>query len=411
MPYRSPWFTNPAVFLLVFTAGLLFGWTGVFPNPISRQPAGVERTFSPFWEAWRRVEDNYVDRKAVDPRHMTEGAISGMIDSLGDTGHTTYLTAEEAERMARDLKGEMVGIGVRIGERQGRPTVVAVLPDSPAQKGGVKPGDVLLKVDDKDVKDRSMTQIVEMVIGKADTPVKLTIGRAGESEPVTLTLTRAQIKVPDVTLRMLDGRPLAHLAIQSFGQKADDQLKAALEEARQKGARGLIIDVRLNPGGLKDQAVAVTSEFLKGGNVFIQQDADGRQTPVPVKPGGTATDIPLVVLIDEGTASSSEIFAGALQDHGRGKLVGSKTFGTGTVLQPFPLSDGSAVLLAVAEWLTPNGRRIWHQGISPDVPVALPPGAGMILPEEAGRMSRAELDRSSDKQLLKAIEVLEAQLK
>jgi carboxyl-terminal processing protease len=131
---------------------------------------------------------------------------------------------------------------------------------------------------------------------------------------------------------------------------------------------------------------------------------------VPVKPGGIAPDIPIVVLIDEGTASSSEIFAGAIQDHGRGKLVGAKTFGTGTVLQPFELSDHSEVLLAVSEWLTPNGRRIWHQGITPDVPVPLPPGA-LILPEESGRMSHAELDRSSDKQLLKAIEQLGEQLK
>jgi carboxyl-terminal processing protease len=411
MPHRAPWLTSPALFLLVFAAGLLFGWSGVFPNPLSRQPAGVERTFTPFWEAWRDVEEHYVDRQAVNRRTMTEGAISGMLDSLGDTGHTRYLSPDDVKRMAKELQGEMVGIGVRIGERQGRTTVVAVLPDSPAQKGGVKPGDVLLKVDDKDLKDKSMAQIVELVQGEAGTEVKLMVGRAGEPEPVTLTLTRAAIHVPDVTLRMLEGRPVAHLAIQSFGQKVDEQLRAALAEARQKGARGLVIDVRLNPGGLKDQAVAVSSEFLKEGDVFIEQDADGRQTPQPVKSGGTATNIPLVVLIDEGTASASEIFAGAIQDHGRGKLVGSKTFGTGTVLEPFPLSDNSAVLLAVAEWLTPKGRRIWHQGIAPDVPVALPPGTAILLPDESGGMSRADLDRSGDKQLVKAVELLEEQLK
>ncbi len=408
---RAPSWASPVVVLLVFASGMVVGWSGFLPNPISRQPAGVEGTFKPFWEAWDLVEDHYVDRQAVNPRNMTEGAIRGMLNSLGDTDHTTYLTPDEAGRMEETLKGHMVGIGVRLGERQGRPTVIAVLPDTPAQKGGVKPGDVLLKVDGKDLKDKSVEQIVELVTGKADTRVQLTVGRAGETEPLTLTLTRAQIKVPEVSWHRLQGRPVAHLAIQSFGQDADEQLKKALEAARQEGARGLIIDVRLNPGGLKDQAVAVTSEFLKDGNVFLDQDSRGRQTPVPVKPGGVATDIPLVVLIDELTASSAEIFAGAIQDHKRGKLVGDKTFGTGTVLQPFALSDGSAVLLAVSEWLTPDGRRIWHKGITPDVPVALPAGATILLPEEAGGMSRAELDKSSDKQLIKAIEVLEEQLK
>src|SRR5207248_7288470 len=134
-----------------------------------------------------------------------------------------------------------------------------------------------------------------------------------------------------------------------------------------------------HPGGLKDHAVAVASLFLKGGHVFIEQDARGRKTPVPAAKGGVATDLPLVVLIDEGTASSAEIFAGAIQDHGRGKLIGARTFGTGTVLQPFGLSDGSAVLLAVMEWLTPNGRQIWHTGISPDVEVALHEGVSILL--------------------------------
>ncbi|HKI32577.1 MAG TPA: S41 family peptidase [Gemmataceae bacterium] len=408
--HRSPWLAGP-VFLVVFATGLLLGWSGLLPNPLSGQPARVQHTFTPFWEAWRLVEDNYVDRQAVKPRPMTEGAIRGMLDSLGDTGHTTYLTPEEARRMEDDLKGHMEGIGVRIGERQGRPTALAVLPGTPAEKGGVKPGDVLLQADGKDLKGKSPEQIVEMVTGKAGTELTLTVSRAGESQPLTLTLTRAHITVPDVGWHMLQGRPVAHLSILSFGEKVDEQLRTALDEARKAGARGLVLDVRLNPGGLKDQAVAVTSEFLKDGNVFIEQDAQGKQTPLPVKPGGTATDVPLVVLIDEGTASSAEIFAGAIQDHHRGKLVGTKTFGTGTVLQPFELSDHSAVLLAVSEWLTPDGRQIWHKGITPDVPVALPSGAAVILPEESGRMSRADLDKSSDKQLLRALEVLGEQIK
>src|SRR5262249_53324406 len=149
-----------------------------------------------------------------------------------------------------------------------------------------------------------------------------------------------------------------------------------------------------SPGGLKEQAVLVASEFLKGGNVLLERDAEGQQTPVAVKPGGVARDLPLVVLIDEGTASAAEILAGALQDHKRAKLVGTRTFGTGTVLEPFNLSDGSAVLLAVAEWLTPAGRQIWHKGISPDVEVALPAEATALLPEMEAGLNAAALARS-----------------
>jgi carboxyl-terminal processing protease len=156
--------------------------------------------------------------------------------------------------------------------------------------------------------------------------------------------------------------------------------------------------------------VAVTSEFLKDGNVFIDQDAHGKQTPVPVKPDGTAVDVPLCVLIDGGTASAAEICAGALQDYDRAKLVGERTFGTGTVLQPFPLSDGSAVLLATSQWLTPKGRQIWHKGIAPDVEVALPEGASILLPEMEDGMDAAGFKRSEDAQLHRALEILQKQI-
>jgi carboxyl-terminal processing protease len=410
MPPPSPRFARPAAFVLVFAAGLVLGWSGLLPNPISSQPAGVPRDFKPFWEAWRLAQARYVDPAKATPENLKDGAISGMLDALGDTGHTGYLTREEAQALQEGLSGHMEGIGVRISMRQGRPVIVAVLPDTPAQKAGVKPGDVLEQADGKDLKDKSMMQIVQLVKGRAGSELKLTVAREGESQPVTLAITRARIDLPDVSWHMLPGRPVAHVAVQSFGDNVDKQLKEALEGARAKGARGLVLDVRANPGGLKDQAVAVTSEFLKGGNVFIEQDAAGKQTPVPVQPGGVATDIPLVVLIDEDTASSAEILAGAIQDHGRGKLVGTKTFGTGTVLQPFELSDHSAILLAVAQWLTPDGRQIWHRGITPDVPVPLPAETTIVRPDLSGRLTPEELAKTADKQLLKALEVLDEQL-
>ncbi len=411
MRRQPPQLLRLTVFVLLFTSGLIVGWSGLLPNPISDQPGGVPRDFRPFWEAWRKVEDHYVDQSVVTAERLKDGAISGMLAALGDTDHTTYLTAEEAAQMAQHLSGHMEGIGVRFTMRQGRPVIAAVLPDTPAQKSGLKPGDVLEKADGKDLHDKSQEQIVHMLTGAAGTTVQLTVGREGEPEPITLTITRARIDLPYVAWHMLQGRPMAHVAIQAFGESADKQLREALDAARAQGAQGLIVDVRGDSGGLKEQAVAVTSEFLKDGNVFIEQDAKGRQTPVPVKPGGVATDIPIVLLIDEGTASSAEIFAGAIQDHKRGPLVGTRTVGTGTVLQPYTLSDGSAILLAVQQWLTPNGQTIWHKGITPDYPVPLPAGAPILTPEASGKLSAAELDKSSDKQLVKALELLEARLK
>jgi carboxyl-terminal processing protease len=241
--------------------------------------------------------------------------------------------------------------------------------------------------------------------------VKINVMREGQAAPVKLTITRGKVEVPSVSWRRLPGAPVAHLAIHGFNKHADAELKQALKELRAAGARGVILDLRGNPGGLKEQAVKVTSEFLTEGTVFIEQDAQGRRKEIPVVPGGAATEIPLVVLIDEGTASSAEICAGAIQDYARGKLVGMPTFGTGTVLEPFRLSDGGAVFLAVAQWFTPKGRKIWHHGITPDFKVELPEGAVILLPETEVSLTAEGLARSQDRQLLKGLEVLKAQLR
>jgi carboxyl-terminal processing protease len=398
-------------FLIVaaFGLGVLVERYDVLPNSRPNQPPGLGTTFDPFWQTWRLAQDRYVDRSAVQPERMTRGAIEGMLDSLGDVGHTAYLSKEEYEQMLDEHENglHVEGIGIRMSYRQRRPTVSAVLTNSPARDEGLRPGDVFLAIDGEDVSELTLDRLATRVRGPAGSTVKIRVTREGAPEPLEFQVRRARIELPDVTWHMLPGRePLAHIAIQQFGENAHPLLRKALDEAVEQGARGLILDVRGNPGGLRDQAVAVTSEFLVGGDVFIEQDAKGKQEHVPVKPGGTATELPLVVLIDEGTASSGEIFAGAIQDHGRGKLVGTKTFGTGTVLQPFELSDGSAILLAVTKWLTPKGREIWHKGIEPDVAMALPEGVGPLLPEASGGLDAATLDRSDDRQLLRAVELL-----
>jgi carboxyl-terminal processing protease len=412
MPDRlNSWSRNSRlwlVLLLVFAGGVVverFGW---LPGSRPYTPPGLGHTMQPFWEAWGLVDRYYVDRSAVQPDRMMHGSIRGMLDSLGDDGHTTFLTAPELKQMESSLTGHFEGIGARLTMRKDQPTVVNTFPGSPAAKAGLHGGDVLVQVEGKDVTHLPLSRIVELVRGPASTSVHLRIRREGQPEPIELVIPRADVKFPIVGWHMLPGTQIAHLALYEFGTDADSQLKAALSEARQAGAKGLIVDVRGNPGGLKDEAIKVTSEFLKSGVVFIEQNAQGQRQDVPVVPGGTATDGPLVVLIDGGTASSAEIFAGALQDYGRGKLIGTRTFGTGTVLKPFGLSDGSAMLLAVSEWLTPKGRQIWHQGITPDFEVKLPPGAEVLQPYNEVDLTPEQLRKSSDTQLLKAIEVLEA---
>jgi carboxyl-terminal processing protease len=403
----------PIVLLLLtgFAVGVAVDRTGVLPGTPPRAPASLGHTFDPFWETWALVEKHYVDRAAVNPERMTRGAITGLLASLGDVGHTTYLTAGEAKELQRSLEGKLEGIGATVTIRNHQPTILQTVPGSPAQKAGLRAGDIIAQVDGKRVSELSLGQVVRMVRGKPGTTVHLQILRKGATKPLEFDITRANVKVPEVAWHLLPGTPIAHLALREFGKDAHDQLLEALKEMRKADVKGVIVDIRVNPGGLKDQAVKVTSEFLSGGNVFLEQDAKGHRTAVAVERGGQATDLPLCVLIDEGTASSAEIFAGALQDHDRAKLVGTKTFGTGTVLEGFKLSDDSVVLLAVREWFTPKGRQIWHKGIKPDVEVPLPEGASMLLPENETDLDAAALAKTQDKQLLRALELLQAQLK
>ena len=209
-----------------------------------------------------------------------------------------------------------------------------------------------------------------------------------------------------MTWHRFPGPPVAHLRVASFSKGVAGDLRKALIGIKQSGASRLILDLRNNPGGLFDEAVSTASQFLTGGNVVLERNATGKIAPVPVESGGLALALPLVVLINGGTASGAEIVAGALQDAHRADLLGEKTFGTGTVLQAFPLSDGSALMLAIEEWLTPDGHVIWHQGIIPNMVVSLPPDVTPLIPEREKGMTVAELRASGDGQLLRALDFL-----
>jgi len=281
--------------------------------------------------------------------------------------------------------------------------IVAPFDGSPAQKAGLRAGDAILKVNGNDMTGLSLEQVVGQILGPAGTQVTVTVRKATTGQTLDLTLTRARITVNNVTWQKLPGTTIAHLRIAGFSQGISRDLRQALTDMQQQGVTGIILDLRNNPGGLLSEAIGTTSQFLSSGDVLLEKDAQGTITHVNVHPGGAAATIPLVVLINNGSASASEIVAGALQDAKRAPLIGETTFGTGTVLQEFSLSDGSALMLAIEEWLTPNGREIWHKGIAPDQTVTVPATATILAPEAERDLTAAQLQASDDQQLLRAL--------
>jgi carboxyl-terminal processing protease len=236
--------------------------------------------------------------------------------------------------------------------------------------------------------------------------VNLTILNPGTGRILNLTFVRTRITLHNVKWQPLPGTTVAHIRIASFSKGVSKDLRQGLKAIQKEKLSGIILDLRNNPGGLFEEAVETASQFLSRGNVVLEKTTKGEVKSVPVRSGGFAVAIPMVVLINGGTASAPEIVAGALQDANRAALVGEKTFGTGTVLKPFPLSDGSALLLAIEEWLTPAGKVIWHKGISPDVFVRLPSEVSPLFPEAEKGMTIAELRESKDEQLLRALDLL-----
>jgi carboxyl-terminal processing protease len=402
-----------ALVMVVITSlgvGILIGSTGNSIFAGSPSSANEPAQFKVFWQAWDTVQKNFVDRASLDPQKMTYGAIRGMVEALGDEGHTSFLTPEERERQSTELSGTFSGIGAQLGVRDQLPVIVAPFDGSPAAQAGVKAGDIILKVDGVDVTTMALNDIVTKIRGPEGSEVKLSLLRPAENKSLEVTIKRGEIKVPAASWAMVPGTKVALIRLSQFTANAEDDIVKALEGAHDAGATSIILDVRNNPGGLLEQAINVTSQFVKDGDVLLEADADGNRKNYPVKSGGKGTDLPMVLLINGGSASSSEILAGAIQDHKRASLVGQTTFGTGTVLQPYVMDDGSALLLGTRQWLTPDGRLIRKVGITPDYPVPLPLEANLLTPEEIKALTPADLAKSEDTQVLKALELLGATL-
>src|ERR671916_1107809 len=388
------------VMLMLMLAAYLYGR--------SQSPAGISAENREgvvlYAEALKVVEDDYVGQEQIDSQEQTYGAIEGMLDSLGDEGHTRFLGPEEAEKSREALSSTYVGIGIRLDERDSEAVVMAPMDSSPAEEAGMESGDVIVTVDGESVKEEDTEEIGRRIRGPEGTTVDLTMLRDDEEE-LEFSVERAELEVPVASWNLIPGTDVAHLRLATFSENSAEKLKGAVAAAQEAGAQSFVLDLRSNPGGLVEQAEEVAAQFLPAGSpIYVRRDAEGEEeTTVPEE--NDPLDSPLVVLVDEGSSSSAEIVAGALRDNGRAEVVGETTFGTGTVLDEYLLSDGSAMLLAVAEWLTPNGDSIRGSGIEPNIEVELEDYQKPRTPDETKDLTREQIF-AEDAQLEHAFEIL-----
>jgi carboxyl-terminal processing protease len=338
--------------------------TAASPSQVTSSDQNLNDLFKPFWQAWEITHQEYF-KQPLDDTVLMQGAIRGMLAALGDP-HTSYMDPEEYKQATAPLQGEYEGIGAYVDVKGDYLSIVTPMPGSPAEAAGLKPGDQIIQVDGVDMTGVNPDIVLTKVKGPAGTPVTLSIQREGTPEPFDVTITRQKITLASVEGKMVDDN-IAYLQLTTFGDKTSADLKTKLSELLANDPKGLILDLRYNGGGYLPTAVEVVSQFIKEGNALIEQYGDGTKNAYPIISGGLATSIPMVVLVNEGTASAAEITAGAIQDYKRGLLVGVQTYGKGSVQQWSNLDNSQgAVRVTVALWLTPLGRQINGVGLTPD---------------------------------------------
>jgi carboxyl-terminal processing protease len=395
--------------LLIAFAG---GWFANQSYANSFNPSNQSQSYSNLiQQAWTIIDQHYVDRKAVNYKEMSYQAIQAMLNVLHDKGHTRFLTPQDVQNENQQLNGTFTGIGIYIHQDQITKQVIitAPIPNSPAEKAGFKHGDIILAVNGVSTAGKDIAGVSALIQGKAGTKVSITIQRPSTHQKLTINVVRAEIKVPSVLMHYIAQDHVADIQMVQFSSGVSGELKTAINQAKKLGATKIILDLRENPGGYLSEAIDTTSEFMKSGNVLLEQDSTGNRTPYAVTGDTVDTTAPMVVLVNGDTASAAEIVSGALQDNHRAIILGEKTFGTGTVLEEYSLSDGSAILLGTQEWLTPNGHFIRDLGISPNIEVKLNSNASPLTPtdENSSNMSEQQILSSGDAQLVAAIHYLE----
>ena len=353
------------------------------PETVKRLPPEFDRLA----EVWELLQQEHIAGQNLDPAAVSDGAIRGMLAAIDDP-YAAFVDRQQFPLSQQDIQGFFEGIGAEVGIRDGAITILSPIEDSPADMAGLKPGDVILEVDGESIRGLGLLEVVGRIRGEKGTTVRLLVRRMSSGASEELTIERGVIPIESVRLLMQVGR-IGHLRITGFTGTTNDDLATAIERFERSKGLGMVVDLRYNPGGLVSSVVDVTSQFIDEGLVLYQIDARGDRRDWNLTPGGLALEIPVVVLVNEFSASASEVFAGAIMDHGRAEVIGATTFGKGSVNKLWPLSDGSGVNFTTARWFTPNGTLIEGEGIVPDV------------------LQDASEDESEDLQLDRAIEALQ----
>ena len=364
----------------------------------NKNPSKIKVDFSLFWKVWDLVKKKHIDSNKLNAQKMVYGAINGMLKATGDP-YTNFFNPQESRDFSQDIAGSFEGIGAELGVKNKILTVIAPLDNSPAQKAGLMTGDKIIKVNNKIVSDLSIDQAVDLIRGKKGTIVKLTIIRKGEEKTKEIAITRDVIELKSVTvnLKKFQKNRIAYVRITQFSENTDQEFDVAMSKIIVAKSKGIILDLRNNPGGLLNKAVAIASRMIPAGKVVVsEEDSNGKIQSLNTLGGDKLSSIPMVVLINEGSASAAEILSGALRDDRGVVLIGKTSFGKGSVQQLIDLSGGSSIKITIAKWLTPKGNYIMKKGIKPDIKV---------------NMTLDDYKNKRDPQLKKALEVIENKIK
>lgn len=396
---------SPQIFPKFIVAVFLFIlgiWIGrnidipFFPEPetpkyqvLNRLNSKDNLDFSTFWEAWDKLNASYLNKKDLTGEKLLQGAIDGMITAVGDP-YTSYYDPESNNTFNKELSGKFEGVGMELGVSDNQLVVIAPLDDSPASKAGILAGDRIVAIEGKDASKFTIADAVSIIRGKAGTKVKITFLRKDKVDPFEIELTRATINVKSIKTKFESDKAI--ITITRFGENTKSEWDSVVNELATKGIKKLILDLRNNPGGQLDTAINIAGEFVSQKDAVVQQeDSDGKRQQFYAKTDGRLQGAAIVVLINKGSASASEIVAGALKDYKKAKIIGENSFGKGTVQAVTNLKDGSGLHITVAKWLTPNGSWVHGKGIKPDFEV--------VLTEE-------DISAGQDPQMQKALDLL-----